>query len=183
MASLGYFLLLARSSSAATRPRHRSSARGARSRALIESGIGAFYLVAALMTVASAVIDLRVRHGRLLDQVRRALLRQRAAAVLQDHLVLGRARRLDHVLGVPAVALRIDGGLREPRAPPRADPVRRRDHLRGADVLPLPDDRAQEPVHDLPHRTRRPTARGSTRCCRTSTWRSTRRRCTRASSG
>ena len=47
---------------------------------------------------------LRVRHRRLLHQVRPALLRQRAAAVLQDHLVLGRARRLDHVLGVPAVA-------------------------------------------------------------------------------
>ena len=78
------------------------------------------------MTVASAVIDQRVPHRRLLDQVRRALLGQRPAAVLQDHVVLGRARRLDHVLGVPAVGLRIARGLREPRAPSRADPVRRR---------------------------------------------------------
>ena len=29
-------------------------------------------------------------------------------------------------------------------------PVRRRDHLRRADVLPVPDDRPQEPVHDVP---------------------------------
>ena len=91
----------------------------------------------------------RLPHRRLLDQVRRALLGQRAAALLQDHVVLGRPRRLDHVLGVPAVDLRIAGGLREPRAPPRADSLRRRHHLHGADVLPVPDGRAQEPVHDV----------------------------------
>ena len=40
----------------------------------------------------------------------------------------------------------VDRGLRQPRAAPRADPVRRRDHLRRADVLPVPDGRPQEPV-------------------------------------
>ena len=44
------------SSSAPMPSRHRSPARGAGRAALIESGIGAFYLVAALMTVASGVI-------------------------------------------------------------------------------------------------------------------------------
>ena len=46
--------------------------------------------------------DPRVRHRQLRDQVRPALLGRGAAAGLQDRLVLGRARRLDHVLGVPA---------------------------------------------------------------------------------
>ena len=94
--------------------------------------------------------DQRVPDRRLLDQVRRPLLGQRPAAALQDHLVLGRARRLDHVLGVPAVDLRLAGGLREPRAAPRADPLRRRHDLRREHVLPVPDGDAQEPVHDVP---------------------------------
>jgi cytochrome c-type biogenesis protein CcmF len=56
MASLGYFLLLATFVVAAYAAM--ASAAGARrgSRRLIESGIGAFYLITALMTVASAVI-------------------------------------------------------------------------------------------------------------------------------
>ena len=44
----------------------------------------------------------RLRHRQLRDQVRPALLGRGAAARLQDRVVLGRARRLDHVLGVPA---------------------------------------------------------------------------------
>ncbi len=55
-----------------------------------------------------------------------ALFGFRAAAGLQDRVVLGRARRLDHVLGLPAGDVRLDRGLLEPRAPPRADPLRRR---------------------------------------------------------
>jgi len=56
MASLGYFLLLATFVVAAYAAA--ASVAGARrgSRRLIESGVGAFYLIAALMTVASAVL-------------------------------------------------------------------------------------------------------------------------------
>ena len=85
MASLGSFLLLATfvvCSYAAV-----ISVVGARrrSRQLIESGIGAFYLVAALMTCASAVMinafltdDFSIRYVRT--------IRQRPAAFLQDHV-------------------------------------------------------------------------------------------------
>src|SRR5207342_2513327 len=56
MASLGWFLLLA--TFVVCSYAVAASVAGARrgSRRLIESGIGAFYLVAALMTVASAII-------------------------------------------------------------------------------------------------------------------------------
>ena len=57
------------------------------------------------MTVASASSS-TPSSQRLLDQVRPALLGFGAAAGLQDRVVLGRARRLDHVLGVPARRLR-----------------------------------------------------------------------------
>src|SRR5439155_854622 len=91
----------------------------------------------------------RVPDRRLLDQVRRPLLRQRAAAVLQAHVVLGRARRLDHVLGLPAGPVRLDRGLCESRTASRAYPLRCGRHLHGADVLSVPDGGAQEPVHDV----------------------------------
>ena len=91
-----------RSSRAPTRSRHRSPARAADRRASIESGIGAFYLVAALMTVASAVLVHAFVTNNYSHQVRPALFGCGAAARLQDRLVLGRARRLDDVLGVPA---------------------------------------------------------------------------------
>ena len=73
----------------------------------------------------------RLRHRRFLHQVRVALFRLVPAAVLQDHVVLGRARRLDHVLGVPAGVLRQPGGAREPRSPSRADSLCRRGDLPG----------------------------------------------------
>ena len=92
----------------------------------------------------------RLRHGQLRHQVRPALFGRGAAAGLQDRVVLGRARRLDHVLGVPAGVFGIDRRLREPRAAPRADPLGRRDHRRHGDVLHLPDGRAQQPVLDVP---------------------------------
>ena len=119
-----------RSSSAATRRVISVVGARRRSRRLIESGIGAFYLICALMTVASAVMINAFLTDDFSIKYVVALLGQRAAALLQDHVVLGRARRLDHVLGVPAVGLRIARGLREPRAPSRADPVRRRHDLR-----------------------------------------------------
>ena len=112
--------------------RSRPSVAGARRRntRLIESGIGAFYTVAALMTVASGRHHLRVRRRRLFDPLRPALLRQRPAALLQDHVVLGRPRRLGDVLGVPAVAVRRGGGQGQSRAASRADSLRRRGHRR-----------------------------------------------------
>ena len=124
--------------------------RAPRSWRLVESGIGAFHLVTALMTVASADHRSRLRHQRLFDQVRPALFGRGAAAVLQADVVLGRARRLDHVLGDAARHVRQRRRLRQPRSPPRADPVRRRHDRRRADVLPLPDGDPQQPVRDVP---------------------------------
>ena len=130
MASLGYYLLLAafvvgayaaaisvagarRRSQRADRKRHRGllSRRGHHDR-----GLGGDRL--------------RLRHRRLLDQIRSALFGLRPAALLQAHVVLGRPRRLDHVLGVPAVALRQRRRLHQSRAPSRADSLRRGGHLR-----------------------------------------------------
>ncbi len=48
----------------------------------------------------------RVRHRRLHHSIRPALLEYRAAALLQAGVVLGRARRLDHVLGHAARRVR-----------------------------------------------------------------------------
>jgi cytochrome c-type biogenesis protein CcmF len=56
MASLGYYLLLAAFVVCAYAAAISVAGARRRSRALVESGIGAFYLVAAIMTVASAVI-------------------------------------------------------------------------------------------------------------------------------
>ena len=130
MASLGALLLLLAFVTAAYAVA--ASVAGARRRnsRLIESGIGAFYTVAALMTVASGVIiyafvagDYSIRYvQRYSDSV--------AAALLQDHLVLGRPRRLGDVLGVPAVALRLGRGQGESRTSSRADSLRRRRHRR-----------------------------------------------------
>ena len=106
MASLGSFLLLAAfvvCSYAAV-----VSVAGARrrSRRLIESGIGAFYLVCALMTCASAVMinafltdDFSIKYvAHYSDSVQ--------PLFYKITVVLGRPRRLDHVLGVPAVGVR-----------------------------------------------------------------------------
>ena len=97
-----------------------------RSRRLIESGIGAFYLVTALMTCASAVIinafltdDFSIKYvAHYSDSV--------AAALLQDHAYWG---GLDGSIMFWVFLLSVFGtrrGLREPRAPPRADSLRRR---------------------------------------------------------
>ena len=106
MASLGSFTLLAGFVVAAYAAA--ISVLGARrgSRRLIESGIGALYLTTALMTVASGVIVYAFVAHDYTHQVRAAVLGFRAAAVLQDHVLLGRPRRFHPVLGVPAVGLR-----------------------------------------------------------------------------
>jgi cytochrome c-type biogenesis protein CcmF len=56
VASLGYYLLLAAFVVCAYAAAISVAGARRRSRALIESGIGAFYLLAAIMAVASAVI-------------------------------------------------------------------------------------------------------------------------------
>ncbi len=91
MASLGSFLLLATfvvCSYAAV-----ASVVGARrgSRRLIESGIGAFYLIAALMTVAIGVIINAFLTDDFSIKYVVALLGFGPAALLQADLVLGRA--------------------------------------------------------------------------------------------
>ena len=160
MPSLGSFLLLA--SFVVCAYSIAASVAGARRRSLrlIESGTGAFYLVSALMTVASGVMVHAFVTNDYCDQVRPALLGLRAAAGLQDCVLLGRARRVDHVLGVPARHLRRRGGVYQPRTSSRADSVRRRGHLDRADVLHLPDGGAQQPVRDVPRRRRRRKGRG-----------------------
>ena len=140
-----------RSSLAPTRSPRRSPARGAARRRLIESGIGAFYLVTALMTVASGVIVHAFVTNNYSIKYVAALLGRGAAARLQDRLVLGRPRRLDDVLGVPAVASSASIAVyinreRHRELIPYVVAVIAVD----ADVLPLPDGGAQQPVLDLP---------------------------------
>ncbi len=118
MASLGTFLLLAAFVTCSYAAVVSVAGARRRSRRLIESGIGAFYLICAIMTAATAVLinafltgDFSIKYvAHNSDSVQ--------PLIYKITLVLGRARRLDHVLGVPAVDLRIAGGLREPRAPP-----------------------------------------------------------------
>ena len=54
----------------------------------------------------------------------------------------------------------IDRRRRQPRAPPRADSLGGRRHLRDGDVLHLHHGGAQQPVRDVPRQRRRPTAAG-----------------------
>ncbi len=151
MASLGTFLLLATfvvCSYAAV-----ASVVGARrgSRRLIESGIGAFYLITALMTVASAVMI----NAFLTDDYSIKYVQHYSDSVQPlFYKITSYWGGLDGSIMFWVFLLSIFGvdcGLREPRAAPRADPLRRRDDHHGGDVLPLPDGRAQEPVHDVPH--------------------------------
>ena len=123
MASLGAFLLLLAFVTAAYAVA--ASVAGARRRntRLIESGIGAFYTVAAIMTVASGVIiyafvsgDYSIRYVQRYSDSVQPLFYKIAS-------VLGRSRRLGDVLGVPAVDVWIGRGQGEPRAQSRIDSV------------------------------------------------------------
>ena len=84
---------------------------------LIDSGVGALYLTTALMTVASGLIV----HAFVVGDYRIKYVQHYSDAVqplfYKITLVLGRARRLDHVLGVSAVGVRCGGGGHQPRAP------------------------------------------------------------------
>ena len=161
MASLGSFLLLLAFVIAAYAAAASVAGRAAPQRRLVESGIGAFYTVAAVMTVASRRHRLRVRHRRLLDPLRPALLRQRRSRSFYKITSYWGGLDGSVMFWVFLLSLfGVGGGAGEPRAPPRADPLRRRHHRGGADVLPLPDDLPQQPVRDLPHRSRRRTGAG-----------------------
>ena len=149
MASLGSFLLMATFVVSAYAVA--ASVAGARrgSRRLVESGVGAFYLAAALMTVASAVII----HAFVTDDYTIKYV-QRYSDSLQPlfYKLTSYWGGLDGSIMFWVFLLAVFGiarGLREPRAASRADSLRRGDHLGRADVLPVPDDRAQEPVRDL----------------------------------
>ena len=113
MATLGYTVLLATfvvCSYAAT-----ASVAGARrgSRRLIESGIGAFHMVTALMVMASILMihafvtnDFSIRYvSRYSDSFQPLFFKITS--------VLGRAGRFDHVLGVPAGVFREPGRTRQ----------------------------------------------------------------------
>ena len=128
-----------------------ASVAGARRRStrLVESGIGAYYFLAALMVVASALLIHAFVTGDYSIKYVQRNFRCRDAAGVQVRVVLGRARRLDHVLGVAARDFRIDRRLYQPRPPPRADSLRRLGARRHGDVLHLPDGDSQEPVLDV----------------------------------
>ena len=100
-----------------------------RSRRLIESGIGAFYLVAALMTVASAVIV----HAFVTDDYSIKYVQHYSdAAQPLVYKITSYWGGLDGSIMFWVFLLSvfgIDRRLREPRAPSRADSLRRRDHL------------------------------------------------------
>ena len=82
------------------------------SRRLIESGRAGVYALAAVLGLSSvALVYAFVSHDYSIKYVA-PLLGRVVAALLQDHLVLGRPRRLDHVLGVPAVGVPADRRLR-----------------------------------------------------------------------
>ena len=130
--SLGTFLLLAAFVVCSVRDRGIRRRRAAAIASADRKRHRRLLLVTALMTVASGVIVHAFVTDNYAIKYVAALLRFGAAAVLQDRVVLGRARRLDHVLGVPAGDLRRRRRLREPRAAPRADSLGRRDHRRRA---------------------------------------------------
>ena len=74
-------------------------------RRLIDSGRAGVYALAAVLGLSSVALRLRLRDPRLLDQVRPPLLGRVVAALLPDHRVLGRPRRVDPLVGLPAVGV------------------------------------------------------------------------------
>ena len=170
MASLGYYLLLAASSSARTRPRFLWPVPGAARRALIESGVGAFYLVTAIMAAASAVIvyafvtgDYSIKYvQRYSDSASRSSTSSRRT---------GAGSTARSCSGCPccrssaAIAVYVNRERHRELIPYVVAVI-----SVGGDVLPLPDGRAQQPVRRPTSRRTRPTAPDSIRCCRTSTW-------------
>ena len=183
MATIGSYTLLAAFIACTYAIAASVAGRARRSLRLVESGIGAFYVVTALMTLASSIIIHAFVTEDYTHSVRRPVLRLGPAAVLQADLVLGRPRRLDHVLGVPVVGVRRDRRQDQPRAPARADPLCGGRHRGCSALLPVRHDRPQGPVCHLSHGGTGRRSRTQPVCCRTRTWRFTLRRCTPGSWG
>ena len=160
MASLGSFLLLLTFVIAAYAAA--ASVAGARRRnnRLIESGIGAFYTVAALMTVASGVIvysfvagDFSIRYvQRYSDSVQPLFYRITSYWGGLDGSVMFWVFLLS-LFG--SVAVKVNRERHRELIPYVVA-----HHQRGGDVLPLPDGDPQQPVRHLPDRSadRRPRA-------------------------
>ena len=121
MAALGSFILLATFVVASYAVAASVAGGRRRSQPLIDSGVGAFYLTAALMSVASVIIVHAFVTGNFAIRYVQRYSDAAQPMASQDHVDAGRARRLDHVLGLPAVGVRHGGRRGEPRAPPRAD--------------------------------------------------------------
>ena len=121
MASLGYYLLLAAFVVCAYAAAISVAGARRRSRALIESGIGAFYLVAAIMAAASAVIVYAFVAG---DYSIKYVQRYSDSAQPLFYKITSYWGGLDGSIMFwvfAAVALRQRGGLRQPGAASRAD--------------------------------------------------------------
>ena len=143
---------------------------GAARAPLIESGIGAFYLVTAIMTAASAVIVYAFVTG---DYSIRYVQRYSDSAQPLFYKLTSYWGGLDGSIMFWVSLLSLFGSAavyinRERHR--ELIPVRRGGHLRRGDVLPVPDDRAQQPVLDVPDGEPGRRQRDSIRCCRTSTW-------------
>ena len=152
MASLGYFLLLAAFVVCAYAAAMSVAGARRRSSRLIESGVGASYLMTAIMAVASSVIVYSFVVG---DYSIKYVQRYSDSALplyYKIPSVLGWARRLDHVLGDAPVGVRQRRRLREQGTAPGAHPVCGGGHRRRTDVLSVPDDHPQQSLRDVPDR-------------------------------
>ena len=150
MPSLGNFLLLASFVVCAYAVAASVAGARRRSRRLIESGIGAFYLITALMTVASGGDGPRLRHQRLLDQVRRSATRTRCSRWPTRSRRTGAGSTARSCSGCSCSAIFGTIAVYTNRERHRElIPVRRRGDRDGRDVLPLPDGGAQQPVLDV----------------------------------
>ena len=160
MASLGTFVLLATFVVASYALAASVAGGRRRSRALIESGVGAFYTTAALMTVASGIIVHAFVTG---NYAIKYVQRYSDSAQPLIYKITSYWGGLDGSIMFWVFLLSVFGTVavaRQPRAPPRADSLRGRHHRRDGDVLPLPHGGAQQPVRHVPHGRRRPKARG-----------------------
>ena len=131
----------------------RSPARAARTSGSSARRSTASYASTGLIAFSSAVMWFAHPVERLLDQVRAAPLGRLDAVVLQAHVVLGRPRRLDRLVGAPARRVLVAGDLHQPRAAQRAHPVRSGDPLRRHRLLPVPHHLREAPLRRLPHRS------------------------------